>query len=388
MKIQFSENIWEQISSLWNEKKKEIDLDITDESVKEMLNIWFVCRRSAASDKNRMYDERRAWSNVKKRIVERDSRKLFHLLKYVAVFVVGILGLVLWLTKQSDLHVIENYDSDQKVVSFLENQKVELVLANGEKIVLDTNTSGNSKKLADIKFINNIKSGILSYSGDKGEIGFHTLNVPQGGEYMLQLPDSTCIWLNSESSIRFPARFEEGRREVFLDGEAYFKVAKNEHSPFLIHVKECIVTVLGTSFNISAYANDRYWETTLVEGKVVIENRDEKIEMKPSEQYSVNNKTGRGILKHVDTYLYTSWVDGKFYFNACTFEDIVKKLERWYDFTVSYRDEDIKYMRFSGTINKHRPLYEILNFLERTTDIHFEVIGKDVVVERIEKNKR
>ncbi len=387
MNIQFSENVWEQISSLWNEKKKKINLDITDQSVKEMLDIWFICRRTAASDKSQVYDEKRAWSNIERRTAIRGYKKWASLLKYVAVFVVGILGLVLWLTKQPDLYVAENHVSKMKVVSSLWNQKAELILANGETIVLDTNTN---KKLLDVKFINNTGKGKLSYSGDEenGKIGFHTLNIPQGGEYMLQLPDSTCIWLNSESSIRFPIRFEEDKREIFLDGEAYFKVAKNEHAPFLIHVRECIVTVLGTSLNISAYANDRYWETTLVEGRVVVENKGEKIEMKPSNQYSVDNETGQGILKQVNTYLYTSWVDGKFYFNACRFEDIVKKLERWYDFTMSYQDEEIKYMRFSGTVNKHCPLNEILNFLERTTNIHFEIVGKNVVVKRIEKNKR
>lgn len=84
----------------------------------------------------------------------------------------------------------------------------------------------------------------------------------------------------------------------------------------------------------------------------------------------------------MDTYLYTSWVDGKFYFSAYAFEDIVKKLERWYDFTMNYQDEGIRRMRFSGTINKHRPLDEILNFLEKTTNIHFEVVGKSVRVMR------
>ena len=140
---------------------------------------------------------------------------------------------------------------------------------------------------------------------------------------------------------------------------------------------------MGTSFNISAYTDDVFWETTLVEGKVIVENGKKKIEIKPSEQYSIDNRTGVGVLRQVDTYLYTSWVDGKFYFSAYAFEDIVKKLERWYDFTMSYQDEGIRRMRFSGTINKHRPLDEILNFLEKTTNIHFEVVGKSVRVMRL-----
>lgn len=389
MKIQFSENMWEQISSLWNEKKEESDLDITDEQVKEMLDIWFVSRRAAVSGNKQRYDERNAWKNIESKIMPCRHSKIRFLLKYAAVFVIGLLGVMLCLHYQSDSKMSQVSTVGVKVISS-GNSNVELVLADGKKILLDTNIDVKSETLSELKFVNNIGGKKLSYKGDveDEEVGYHTLNVPQGGEYILQLPDSSCVWLNSESSIRFPVRFAENKREIFLDGEAYFKVAKNEKAPFQLHVKKGVVTVLGTSFNISAYSNDKCWETTLVEGKVLVENGNEKIEMKPSCQYSVDDKTGHGVLKQVDTYLYTSWVDGKFYFNACVFEDIVKKLERWYDFTMTYQDEGIKSMRFSGTINKHRPLNEMLNFLEKTTDIHFEIVGKNITVKRIARNKR
>ena len=90
-------------------------------------------------------------------------------------------------------------------------------------------------------------------------------------------------------------------------------------------------------------------------------------------------------MKSVDPELYTSWIGGKFYFSAYAFEEIVKKLERWYDFTMTYQDEEIRRMHFSGTINKHRPLNEVLHFLERTADIHFEMSGKHVTVRKIQK---
>lgn len=382
MKILFSEKIWEQITSLWRDKKN-VDLDIADEQVKEMMNVWFVSRRSVVSDKKRKYDESRAWLNIDGRTRQRGYRKIRSLLKYAAVFVVGMLGMILWLDYRSGVKLSQISVESIEVISS-GNQKAELILANGKKISLDTTMSAETAKLSEMKFVNNIENGKLSYQGDSvsEEAGFHTLNVPKGGEYILQLPDGSCVWLNSESSIRFPIRFADNKREVFLSGEAYFKVAKNEKSPFQVYVKGGSVTVLGTSFNISAYADDLFWETTLVEGKVIVENGKKKIEIKPSEQYSIDNRTGVGVLRQVDTYLYTSWVDGKFYFSAYAFEDIVKKLERWYDFTMSYQDEGIRRMRFSGTINKHRPLDEILNFLEKTTNIHFEVVGKSVRVMR------
>ena len=216
-------------------------------------------------------------------------------------------------------------------------------------------------------------------------MSYNTLYIPKGGEYALLLPDGSRVWLNSETSIRFPVRFLEDQRDVYLVGEAYFEVAKDTSAPFHVHIEGGEVTVLGTSFNISAYKEDSIWQTTLVSGRVQVTTGNRKILMTPAEQYSVNTRTGEGILRDVDTELYISWVDGKFYFNAYTFEDIVRKLERWYDFKMDYRDENIKQMRFSGTINKHRPLNEILQFLEKTTDIHFEISGKNIIVSKTKK---
>lgn len=90
----------------------------------------------------------------------------------------------------------------------------------------------------------------------------------------------------------------------------------------------------------------------------------------------------------IDPEVYTSWIDGKFYFSAYAFEEIVKKLERWYDFTMTYEDEEIRQMHFSGTINKHRPLNEVLRFLEKTTDIHFDISGKQITVRKMKRDKR
>ena len=105
--------------------------------------------------------------------------------------------------------------------------------------------------------------------------------------------------------------------------------------------------------------------------------------LKPSEQYTVGRCSGQRKVVSVDAGLYTSWVDGKFYFKAYTFEEIVKKLERWYDFTMVYQDEEVKQMRFTGSINKHSPVTEVLRFLEMTTGIRFKVEGKQIIVSKI-----
>ena len=141
--------------------------------------------------------------------------------------------------------------------------------------------------------------------------------------------------------------------------------------------------MLGTSFNVSAYPDDRLWRTTLVEGSVMIQRGKDEIVMKPNEQYQIDMANGEGVLKSVVPELYTSWVNGKFYFKGYTFEELVKKLERWYDFQMFYVNEDIKYRRFSGVVNKHQPLQEMLKYLEMTSDVRFKVEGMTVTASRV-----
>ena len=216
-------------------------------------------------------------------------------------------------------------------------------------------------------------------------VGNYKLVTSKGEKSYLQLPDGTRVWLNSCTTLEYAENYGHSNRSIYLDGEAYFEVTKNASAPFHVYVEGGEVTVLGTSFNVSAYKEDAIWQTTLVSGRVQVVTDDSKVVVKPTEQYSIDRQTGERVLKEVDTELYTSWVDGKFYFSAYAFEDIVRKLERWYDFTMNYQDEEIKRMHFSGTINKHRPLNEVLQFLEKTTDIHFEISGKNITVSKIKK---
>ena len=198
------------------------------------------------------------------------------------------------------------------------------------------------------------------------------------------LPDSTLVSMAGNSTLRYDLKkYGKERRVVEMTGKVFFQVKRNEARPFSVHTALTEVTVLGTSFNVSTYREDNYWQTTLVEGSVWIAEQGRTVVLKPSEQYTVDRCSGQRKVAAVDAGLYTSWVDGKFYFKAYTFEEIVKKLERWYDFTMVYQDEEVKQMRFTGSINKHSPVTEVLRFLEMTTGIRFKVEGKQIVVSKI-----
>ena len=265
--------------------------------------------------------------------------------------------------------------------------KAELILASGERIILGTQTEIRDIEELGVKITNDTSGGELKYETGSTEdstiTAYNTLIVPKGGEYMVRLPDGSQVWLNSETTIRFPVRFAAGKREVQLCGEAFFKVCRDTTAPFQVSTENGEITVLGTSFNVSTYREDNYWQTTLVEGSVRIAEQGRTVVLKPSEQYTVDRCSGQRKVASVDAGLYTSWVDGKFYFKAYTFEEIVKKLERWYDFTMVYQDEEVKQMRFTGSINKHSPVTEVLRFLEMTTGIRFKVEGKQIVVSKI-----
>ena len=385
MSVPFSEDLWQRLSALWRRDKKEEEevIGYDDPQVKQMLDVMMVSRRSMKAAEKQKYDIDRAWRRVEKQTA--GGWRVPGWCRYAAAVTVLFFSVWGWVTynRESALPVTgELTDVILPGVS-----KAELILASGERIILGTQTEIRDIEELGVKITNDTSGGELKYETGSTEdstiIAYNTLIVPKGGEYMVRLPDGSQVWLNSETTIRFPVRFAAGKREVQLCGEAFFKVCRDTTAPFQVSTENGEITVLGTSFNVSTYREDNYWQITLVEGSVRIAEQGRTVVLKPSEQYTVGRCSGQRKVVAVDAGLYTSWVDGKFYFKAYTFEEIVKKLERWYDFTMVYQDEEVKQMRFTGSINKHSPVTEVLRFLEMTTGIRFKVEGKQIIVSKI-----
>lgn len=383
MKPHFAEDIWEKLLAVWRKGYRAgEEPDYREEQMRQLLKTMFMSRQALKLREKQEYDVHEAWQRVNKRTRAKGSRRMIRgWMKYAALFIL-FLGIVsLWrVYDNKEKPIVAAVQSDSILPGSL---KAELILANGERIVLDSEARSKEMEALGIKLENDTENGLLKYEAGAvdNSIGmkYNTLNVPKGGEYSLILPDGSRVWLNSETTLRFPVQFTGGKRVVYLSGEAYFRVKKDTSATFHVYTKQQEITVLGTTFNVSAYENDRFTETTLIEGKVAVEGGAERVVMKPSEQYILDKRSGVGELKEVETEFYTSWIDGKFYFTSFTFEEIVKKLERWYDFTMIYEEDDIRQMRFSGVIKKHRPIEEMLRFLEKTTDIHFKISGKNIV---------
>ncbi|HAH74528.1 FecR family protein [Butyricimonas virosa] len=378
----FSTDRWERLTELWRNKDTDSDKDAhpLNTEDKRQFELLFKIRQAMQGVQCRQYDIERGWRKVKPRGV---FRRIESIKRFVAVIVIGVgvaAGVWMWQERALD-------KKDLVLTSFVPGvAHAELILANGERLQVNAREEVYASKTEGVVITNDTAKTRVRYQVTERAVvkrpGMNTFVVPKGGEYTLELSDGTLVWMNAESSLRFPEEFTRDKREVYLDGEAYFQVAKDSLKPFLVHVDKYCIRVLGTSFNVSAYSGDKTWYTTLVEGAIAVGGIGNEIRMSPCEQLCIDTDSGQCELREVNPELYTSWVGGKFYFKAYTFEELVRRLQRWYDFDVLYRDEGIRQRRFSGVINKYRPLGEMLEFLEMTSDVCFELNGKTIIVSK------
>lgn len=264
-----------------------------------------------------------------------------------------------------------------------------LTLGNGEVINLSDTRTGIVVNASSLKYNDNSQV-IASKENDKskglsGTAQTLTAATPRGGTYQVTLPDGTNVWLNSDSKISFPSKFNGEKRKVLLDGEAYFEVAKAKNKPFIVESKGQLVEVLGTHFNINAYRDELSLKTTLLEGSVKV-SREQKLEgrikyfseiLKPNQQSIIKGTTT--TVKTVKASETIAWKNGDFIFVDMGIEDIMKVLSRWYNIEVTYQGKVTK-ERFQAKISRHRSLSQVLKRLEETDLVHFKIEGRRVFV--------
>ena len=215
--------------------------------------------------------------------------------------------------------------------------KAELVLADGTTRILSSGVTDSLFVQQGASIV--VQDQGVSYQGDSSvvEERYNTLRVPRGGEYSITLSDGTIVYLNAESELRYPVKFVGEDRQVYLSGEAYFDVVHDKTHPFVVDVKNSTVRVLGTSFDVRAYADEDEVLTTLVQGSVRFSAGKESVILGPGEQ-AVLDKSGRVETREVDTYLYTAWKDGVFAFKRQRLEEVMKVVARWYDVNVFWEN--------------------------------------------------
>ena len=209
---------------------------------------------------------------------------------------------------------------------------------------------------------------------------YHTISTPVGGEYHFTLADGTMVWLNSSSRLTFPTRFTGDAREVLVEGEVYFGVQHDESKPFIVRVNDVSVRVLGTEFCISAYPENEGVMTTLVRGAVQVTSGNNQVVLKPGYQAVVDQYSGAISQRAVELSLYTSWVRGIFEYENMELNDIMVQLARWYDVQFTFSASECKERRFTGVIRKYEYLNDLIDMIEKTTNVKFIINGKNVTI--------
>lgn len=208
---------------------------------------------------------------------------------------------------------------------------------------------------------------------------FNTIQTARGNHYKLVLSDSTKVWLNSESSLRFPAVFYNNERIVELTGEAYFEVAKNADMPFRVKVDSIEVEVLGTHFNLNAYNDEESIKTTLLEGAVKVKKGREIVALTPGEQAEIGHGGGASFtVRQVDTEKEMAWQAGFFEFDNTELPVIMRQISRWYDVDIEYEGNP-GIIKFGGRISKNLDLGNILALLE-ANGVRFTLEGETLIV--------
>jgi transmembrane sensor len=257
-----------------------------------------------------------------------------------------------------------------------------LTLSNGQKVNLNNAGNGQVAIQAGVKIIK-AGSGQITYVAgavrNAVDIELNNISTPRGGQWQVTLPDGSKVWLNSSSSLSYPAKFHgQKRRIVELSGEAYFEIAKNKTHPFIVKTDKQSVEVLGTHFNINSYPDEPSVKTTLAEGRVRVSDLTGKTKvLVPGQQAILKNGTLTVGDANVEEAL--AWKNGYFRFNDESIQSIMRKLSRWYNIEVQY-GEDIYTEGLNGKVSRFKNISQVLRALEATKTVHFKIEGRRVTV--------
>lgn len=207
-----------------------------------------------------------------------------------------------------------------------------------------------------------------------------TKSNPAGQKTRINLPDGSICWLNSESEIQYQENFSDSARDIYLKGEAYFEVAKNEQKPFRVHTASMTVRAIGTVFNINSFPGGSVETVTLAEGRIAVEFENASYpEVMPGEAVEFNTQTKQSVKLQVDVDRHTCWKDGELVFDEDNLSGIILKMERWYGVEITVHGEIPKDLRFKGRF-KNQLLENVLVSMQYGQKFDFRIDGKNVEI--------
>jgi ferric-dicitrate binding protein FerR (iron transport regulator) len=260
------------------------------------------------------------------------------------------------------------------------SNKAMLILDDGSAVTLDETATQQVLRQQGTDI--NVQQQSLVYNNAgtpaSAEVAYNTLKTPRGGQFELVLPDGTKVWLNAASSLKYPVAFNGKDRKVILSGEAYFEVAQNQQQPFIVQLPRMQVQVLGTHFNVTAYADEMNVRTTLLQGAVKVNNEKNNQLLKPGQQAVLADDATDFIVKETDVSSAIAWKEGKFHFAGEEISVTLRQIARWYDLNLRYENGEPK-GHLSAELPRTTSLENVLKMLDGS-GIHCHVSNHDLIV--------
>ena len=373
------------LGDITEEERQELE-DWCEEAPRNRKLFEQICQEDLFSKERYVYEkihDTKAFSVFEKRVRKVSSRSIGNWWKYAAVLLFPILVVGSWKL----MHETEQVSIVASSVAPIQpgcSQAV-LVLDDGRKVFLKEEEEGVISEDKEITVTG--EKDRLVYTSSEGknvdEIRFNELEVPRGGEYKVRLADGPLVYLNSATRMKYPVKFDEKERKVYLSGEAYFEVAKDPERPFFVEMEGVEVRVYGTSFNVNTHQKGNI-QTVLVKGSIGVKVLSSGMEsmIRPGQMAEFKQGNTKVDVKDVNVAVYTDWKDGIFRFENQRLEDILAVLSNWYDMNVFYQTVSVKELHFSGYMERYKDVSVILEAITLSTGVTFSIQGKTIIVSK------
>lgn len=374
------------------------------EEDKERLQLWIksseenkenynrLMRGTDLADRYRQYaqvDEARAWKRFQKKHIPIRAFRWVAAGRYAAILMLPIIGVAIWLWTLSEVDTKPVISHETRVAMIrserMGKQKATLILSNGQTVNLQ---STPARSLQDSVVQHLPQATTEKEKKEKITVADNVadnnkLVTNDDSEFWMTFEDGTRVHLNYNTTLKYPPHFNTTSRTVYLDGEAYFQVAKDSKRPFRVVTANGIVKQYGTSFNVNTHVAGTT-KVVLVEGSIsVLPNEGEEcVVIQPGELAVLQETTQNVLVSKVDVEPYIAWNNGRFVFDNCTLESLMNVISRWYNKDVLFESEDIKRMRFTGDIDRYGSITPILKAIQRVTHLEMETQGKEIIIRK------
>ena len=377
------------LGQLSEEEEKRLQVWI-ESSLENKENYESLMQDTDLSERYRQFatvDEEQAWKKFQEKHLQVRGIHRRMLWRYAAIFMIPIIiGAAIWMGMWRNADTVPvRAQNDQLAMIRSEKmgkQKATLVLAGGQEIELK---SASHQSLQDSTILPKLSPEAMeetqSENGDVTATDNNKLVTYDDSEFWLTFEDGTKVHLNYNTTLKYPSHFSAASRTVYLDGEAYFQIAKDDR-PFRVITANGIVKQYGTSFNVNTHVAG-VTKVVLVEGAIsVFPNQGDEHKIHPGELAVLNGVTQDVQISKVDIEPYIAWNNGRFVFDNCSLETLMEVISRWYDKKIMFEDEDIKTIRFTGDLDRYGSIIPILKAIQRVTHLKMDVEGEAIIIRR------